>query len=130
MSNVCRILKDSKNIAVVGISDKLHRDSRKIALFLRDAGYNVVGVNPFVENVENIIVYKSLNDIPFSIDIVDVFRKSESIPELIPEILLIKPKVLWLQLGIKNDEAVKPVRDAGIEVIQDRCIMIEYLNCR
>ena len=130
MSNVCRILKDSKNIAVVGISDKLHRDSRKIALFLRDAGYNVVGVNPFVENVENIIVYKSLNDIPFSIDIVDVFRKSESIPELIPEILLIKPKVLWLQLGIKNDEAVKPIRDAGIEVIQDRCIMIEYLNCR
>ena len=130
MSNVCRILKDSKNIAVVGISDKLHRDSRKIALFLREVGYNVVGVNPFVENVENIIVYKSFNDIPFSIDIVDVFRKSESIPELIPEILLIKPKVLWLQLGIKNDEAVKPVRDAGIEVIQDRCIMIEYLNCK
>jgi predicted CoA-binding protein len=71
-----------------------------------------------------------LSDIPISIDIVDVFRKSESIPELIPEILLIKPKVLWLQVGIRNDEAVKPVLIAGIEVIQDKCIMIEYLNCR
>ena len=130
MNKICQILKESKNIAVVGISDKSYRDSRKIALFLKENGYNVVGVNPLIKNIDNIIVYNSLNDIPVQTDIVNVFRRPENIPELIQDILLIKPKVLWLQLGIRNDEAVKPVIDAGIEVIQDKCIMIEYLNCK
>lgn len=130
MNSICQILKESKNIAVVGISDKFFRDSRKIALFLCDNGYNVIGVNPYLTNVENIIVYKSLNNVPFPLDIVDVFRRSENIPDLIPDILLIKPKTLWLQLGIRNDEAIKTVQNAGITVIQDKCIMIEYLNCR
>jgi predicted CoA-binding protein len=130
MNNICKILKESKNIAVVGISNKLYRDSRKIAIFLKDAGYNVVGVNPLIKEVGNILVYNSLCDIPIQIDIINVFRRSETIPKLTRDILLIKPKVLWLQLGIRNDEAVKPVIDAGIEVIQDKCIMIEYINCK
>jgi len=131
MRSICQILKESKNIAVYGISDKPGRDSKKIALFLKDEGYNVVGVNPIlqVSEVEGIPVYKSFKDVPFQIDIVDVFRRSESIPEIIPEVLEVKPKVLWLQLGIRNDEAVQPAIDAGIETIQDHCILIEHHNC-
>ena len=130
MNSICQILKEAKNIAVVGLSDKLYRDSYRIALFLRDNGYKVIGVNPSLKNVEDIVVYKSLVDIPIKIDIVDVFRRSETIPDLIQDVLIIKPKTLWLQLGITNDKAVMPVLNAGIEVIQDKCIMIEYLNCQ
>ena len=130
MNSICQILKEAKNIAVVGLSDKLYRDSYRIALFLRDNGYKVIGVNPFLKNVEDIVVYKSLVHIPIKIDIVDVFRRSETIPDLVQDVLIIKPKTLWLQLGITNDKALMPVLNAGIEVIQDKCIMIEYLNCQ
>ena len=130
MNSICQILKEAKNIAVVGLSDKLYRDSYRIALFLRDNGYKVIGVNPSLKNVEDIVVYKSLVDIPIKIDIVDVFRRSETIPDLVQDVLIIKPKTLWLQLGITNDKALMPVLNAGIEVIQDKCIMIEYLNCQ
>lgn len=129
MRTTCEILKESKTIAVVGISDKPDRDSGRIALFLKRKGYNVVGVHPFQKDFEGIKVYKSLKDIEFPIDIVDVFRNSASIPQLIPDVLEVKPKVLWLQIGIRNDEAVKPAIDAGIEVIQDQCTAMEYNLC-
>ena len=132
MRNICEILSESKNIAVVGLSDKPGRDSRSIALFLKRQGYNVAGVNPLcsVENVDGIKVYRSLKDVPFEIDIVDVFRRSSAIPELIPDVLAVKPKVLWLQLGIQNDDAVQPAIEAGIETIQNKCILIEYRDCK
>ena len=122
-------MKQSKTIAVVGISDKIERDSRKIALFLRDKGFNVVGVNPNLNRVEDIKVYPTVKDIPFEVDIIDVFRRSSAVPDLVKEILILNFKVFWLQLGIRNDEAVKPLITNGIEVIQDKCILIEYLNC-
>ncbi|MGE5683149.1 MAG: CoA-binding protein [Bacillota bacterium] len=132
MRTVCEILKESKNIAVYGMSDKPARISRDIALFLKRKGYNVAGVNPMVKSdeVDGIKIYRSLKDVPFKIDIVDVFRRSENIPEIIPDVLEIKPQVLWLQSGIINDEAVKPAIEAGIETIQDTCIMVEYNHCR
>jgi len=92
-------------------------------------GYNVVGVNPVYEGETPIPLYKTLDDIPHRIDIVDVFRRSEYIYEIIPSVLKMRPNVLWLQLGIRNDEAVEPVAKAGITVIQDECIKIEYYNC-
>ncbi|MCX6149947.1 MAG: CoA-binding protein [Ignavibacteriales bacterium] len=130
MRSVCQILNESKTIAVVGISDKIERDSRSIAFFLKENGYDVVGVNPHLKNVDDIIVYPSLESIPFKIDIVDVFRRTDAIPDLIPDVLKVKPKTLWLQLGIRNDKAVKPVIDVGIEVIQNKCILIEFNNCK
>lgn len=130
MRSTCEILKDSKNIAVVGISNKPGRDSGRIAQYLKEAGYNVVGVNPIVKDFPGIEVYPSLKDVPFKIDIVDVFRRSDAIPEIIPDVLSVKPKVLWLQLGIRNDEAVAPVVDAGIEAVQDKCILVEHRFCR
>ena len=127
--NVCEILKNSKNIAVVGISNNPTRTSRKIAEYLLMNGYNVVGVNPSKPKIEGIEVYENLTHIPIKIDIVNVFRKSESIPELISDVLKINPKVLWLQLGIRNDDAVKPLMKTGITTIQNRCIKIDHGMC-
>ena len=130
MKTTCEILKEAKTIAVVGISNKPERDSGRIAVFLKNRGYNVIGVNPFQKDFEGIKIYEKLTDIKQDIDIVDVFRNSNSIPDLIPDVLIKKPKVLWLQLGIRNDEAVKPAEIEGIQVIQDKCIAIEYNFCR
>ena len=130
MKTTCEILKEAKTIAVVGISNKPGRDSGRIAIFLKDRGYNVIGVNPVQKDFEGIKIYQKLTDIEQDIDIVDVFRNSNSIPSLIPDVLIKKPKVLWLQLGIRNDEAVKPAEEEGIQVIQDKCIAIEYNFCR
>ena len=129
MKSICEILMESKTIAVVGISNKPGRDSGRIALFLKNRGYNVIGVNPTQMDFEGIKVYAKLTDIEQDIDIVDVFRNSNSIPDLIPDVLIKKPKVLWLQLGIRNDEAVKPAEKEDIQVIQDKCIAIEYNFC-
>ncbi len=130
MVDDCEILKNSKTIAVVGLSRKPYKTSHSIALFLRDVGYKVFGVNPYMENdIDGIKVYKSLRDIEEKIDIVNVFRRSEDIPEIIDDVLYVNPKVLWLQLGIRNDEAVKPVQEKGIITIQNKCIMVTYNSC-
>jgi len=129
MKSVCDILKEAKNIAVVGISDKPGRDSGRIADFLVSKGYNVYGVHPSLTEYHGIQIFKSLTDIPAEIDIVDVFLNSSLIPQIIPDVLAVNPKTLWLQLGVKNDEAVKPVAEKGIDVIQDSCILIEYNSC-
>jgi len=125
--NTCEILKNYKNIAVVGY--KPSRISGEIAHILANSGYKVVGVNPKYSEEAPIPVYKSLLEIPFHVEILDVFRNSDSIPELIPDVLAIHPEVLWLQLGIRNDIAVQPAIENGIIVIQDTCIKIEYFSC-
>ena len=129
MRSICEILKQSKTIAVIGISDKPGRASGPIAAMLKKNGYNVVGIHPILKEVDGIKVYKSLTDVEEDIDIVDVFRRSDAIHEIIPDVLKKKPKTLWLQSGIRNDEAVQPAIDAGIEVIQDKCIAVEYSFC-
>ncbi len=127
--DVCKILNETKTIAVVGVSSNATRTSRNIASYLKYVGYRVVGVNPGKPQIEGMEVYARLTDIPFEIDIVDVFRKAEDIHEIISDVLTINPKVLWLQLGIRNDEAVKPCIDKGIITIQDKCIKIEHGMC-
>ena len=128
--DICKILSVAKTIAVVGLSDKSYRTSRRIAEYLVEEGFKVVGVNPLINKAGEIDVYPNLTKVPFQIDIVDVFRRSENIPELIPDILKVKPKTLWLQEGIRNDEAVKPVIESGIYTIQDMCIAVYYNMCK
>ncbi len=129
--DICKILKENKNVAVVGISRNPNKTSRHIADYLIDDGFNVAGVNPAAPfECNEINVYKSLLDIPFDIEIINVFRRSEDIDELIPDVLKVKPKVLWLQLGIMNDAAIKPAADAGILTIQNQCIKVENELCR
>lgn len=128
---ICDILKDAKTIAVVGLSKSGSRTSNTIADYLRQHDYNVVGVNPTVdkEELNGFKFYKSITEVPFDIDIIDVFRKSEDIEELIPAVVEKQPKVLWLQQGIRNDETVSPLRHHGIIVIQDECIMVNHRSC-
>ena len=132
MINYCEILWESKSIAVVGISRESHKISRKIASFLSEVGYDVVGVNPSFGNeyADGIKVYKTISDIPHNVDIINVFRRSEDIPGIIDEVLKQNPKVLWLQQGIRNDLAVKPVIEKGIVTIQDECIFVQYNYCK
>lgn len=133
MELICDILSASKTIAVVGISRSPNKTSRSIAEFLVNKGYHVVGVNPYFDEADStgdIKVYRNLSDIPFDVDIVDVFRRSEDIPELISDVLNKKPKTLWLQQDIRNDEAVQPVIENGINTIQDKCIAVFYNLCR
>lgn len=128
LKNIAQILEHSKTIAVVGISRNPNKTSREIADFLVQKGYNVVGVNPSFGpgDANGIKVYENLTDIPFEIDIVDVFRRSEDIPGIMNDVLAVNPKVLWLQQGIRNDTAVQPAIDAGIYTIQDKCIAVYY----
>lgn len=129
MNEYCKILTEIKNIAVVGISDKPYRDSSRIALFLKESGYNVYGVHLRLKEVSGIPIYPKLFEIPSEIDLVDVFINSKRIEEIIPDILVCKPKYVWFQLGIKNDFAASHLEKEGIKVIQDKCILIEHKRC-
>ncbi|MCX6167998.1 MAG: CoA-binding protein [Ignavibacteriales bacterium] len=130
LMEICRFLSEAKTIAVVGLSNNPDRTSRQIAEFLVYNGFRVVGINPNIKKAGEIEIYPNLSAIPFSVDIVDVFRRSETIPEIIDDLIKIKPKVLWLQQGIRNDEAVKPVIENGIYTIQDKCIAVYYNLCK
>ncbi len=130
LKSICQLLKTSKNIAVVGLSDNPMRTSFDIAHLLLDNGFNVVGVNPLISKSGEIMVYPNLTSVPFDVDIVNVFRRSEFIPDIIDEVIKIKPKALWLQQGIRNDVAVKPVKENGIIVFQDICIAVYYNLCK
>ena len=124
------ILTGSPTVAVLGI----HREPEKAAFYvpeyLHDEGYRVIGVNPeFVnETIFGERVFSSLRDIQEPVDLVDVFRKPEAIPQHVDEILAMphRPKYVWFQLGIKNEEAAKALEDAGIIVIQNRCTLADH----
>lgn len=130
MEMICGLLAESKNIAVYGLSSDISKTSRQIADFLVEKGFNVVGVNPSIDSAGKIDVYPNLKSIPHKIDIVNVFRRSEDIPKLIDDVLAVNPKALWLQQGIRNDNAVKSVSENGIITIQDKCITVYYNLCR
>lgn len=121
-----RILKESKTLAIVGLSANWYRPSFFAAKYLQEHGYRVIPVNPAYEEVLGEKCYPSLKDIPEQVDIVDCFRKSEDIEPLARQAIEIGAKVLWLQLGVVNEKAAKLARDAGLEVVQDRCVKIEH----
>lgn len=121
-----RILKQSKTLAIVGLSANWYRPSFFAAKYLQEHGYRIIPVNPAYEEVLGEKCYPSLKDIPEKVDIVDCFRKSEDIEPLAQQAIEIGAKVLWLQLGVVNEKAAKMARDAGLEVVQDRCVKIEH----
>jgi predicted CoA-binding protein len=121
-----RILRDNRTIAVVGLSANWYRPSYFAAKYLQEHGYRVIPVNPTVEGVLGEKCYKTLRDIPEKVDIVDCFRRSEEIPALAAEAVAIGAKVLWLQLGVKSEEARRIAEAAGLEVVEDRCMKIEH----
>lgn len=129
MNKICEILNSSKNIAVVGISNKPGRDSGIIARFLKDRGFNVYGVNPALNRFDDIPIYKSLKEIPVPIDIVDIFRRSEFVMEIVKEAIEIKAKIIWMQYGVINYEAKKLAEESGLIVVINECIAVEYRRC-
>ena len=121
-----RILKQNHTLAVVGLSANWYRPSFFAAKYMQEHGYRIIPVNPAYEEVLGEKCYPSLKDIPEKVDIVDCFRKSEDIEPLAEQAIEIGAKVLWLQLGVINEKAAKMARDAGLEVVQDRCVKIEH----
>jgi len=120
------LLKRSKVIAVVGHSDKPHRTSYRIGQYLRDAGYKVYPVNPIVPDIDGEPSYPNLAAVPEPIDIVDVFRRSEYLPEIVDEAIAAGAKVIWTQLGVVDEGAALRAEEAGLDVVMDRCIMVDH----
>lgn len=119
------ILVQSNVIAVVGLSDKPDRVSYMVSEAMKNKGYQIVPVNPNATEILGEKCYPSLSDIPFPVDIVNVFRRSEYTPEVAAEAAQIGAKVIWLQLGISNDEVANIGADHHMTVIMDRCIKVE-----
>ena len=123
-----RILKESKTIAVVGLSDKQDRDSYLVAKYLKENGYRIIPINPNISEWMGIKAYASLKDVPAKekIDAVDIFRRSEFVSEIVNEAIETKAKAIWMQLGVVNEEAARKAEDAGLLVVMDRCMRIEH----
>jgi len=125
---ISQVITTAKTIAVVGISRKPEAVSRMVAEYMSQHGYTIIPVNPVAEEIMGEKCYHSLADIPFPVDVIDVFRKPNTLVELAEKIIAMphKPKTVWFQLGIANNEAAKIIEDAGINIIQSRCIKIEH----
>jgi len=127
MSDALEILRSATTIAIVGVSDKPDRPSYGVAKYLLDnTDYELYFVNPVVKELFGKPVYATLADIPTKIDIVDVFRKSEDIPGVMEQAIAIGAKNFWMQLGITNESSAAQGAAAGLGVVQDKCIKIEY----
>jgi len=121
-----RILRDSRVLAVVGLSADWFRPSYFAAKYMQEHGYRVIPVNPKYESILGERCYKSLRDIPEKVDLVDIFRKTQDVMPIAEDAIAIGAKVLWQQLGVKNDAAAAKARAAGLETVLDRCVKIEH----
>ena len=128
-----RILEDAKRIAVLGIKPLFDRPAYFVPEYAQAAGYEIIPVPVYYPELTELFgskVYRRVADVPGEIDIVDVFRRPEHIPPHVADILACKPRVAWFQLGIVNDEAAETLARAGIQVVQDRCLLVEHKRLR
>ena len=121
-----RILLRHRTFAVVGLSANWYRPSYFAAKYLQDHGYRIIPVNPRYGEVLGEKCYADLRSIPGPVDIVDCFRKSVEIPAIADDAIAMGAKVLWMQLGIVNDEAARRASEAGLDVVMNRCVKIEH----
>lgn len=120
------ILGESRVIAIVGLSNKPHRDSYAVGAYLQQHGFRIIPVNPRCDEILNEPCYESLEALPMKVDMVDCFRRSESIPDIARSAVAIGAKCLWMQLGVRNEEARSIAEAAGLDVVEDKCTKIEY----
>ena len=125
------ILEKYKTIAVVGLSKNPAKDSHRVAKYLKAEGYHIIPINPFAEAILGEECYKSLLDVPETIEIVDIFRRAKDVPPIVDQAIeltkkLGNPRVIWMQLGIVNEKAARRARNAGLTVVMDRCMKIEH----
>lgn len=124
------LIQSSKVIAVVGLSPKPDRPSYEVAAYLQAHGYQIVPVNPSATEILGEKSYPSLSDIPFAVDIVDVFRQPDAVPAIAEEAVRIGAKALWLQLGVISEEGATIAERAGLTVVMDRCLMVDHMALR
>ncbi len=125
-AEIKKILESCKTIAVVGCSSNPEKAANRIPKYMKEHGYKIIPVNPNSENILNEKTYKSLSEIKENVDIVNIFRPSEECLEVVREAIRLKPKVIWMQLVIINEEAKKLAEKNGIKVVMDKCLMVEY----
>jgi predicted CoA-binding protein len=130
-----RDLLDVNTIAVVGCSSTPGKEAHQIPKYMLEQGYDIVPVNPFADTIFERTAYDSLGDVEEDIEMVDVFRPSEEVPEIVDDVLARHEdrgdiESLWLQLGIHHDDATERAVDAGIDVVQDRCLKVEHQRLR
>ena len=123
---ITKILRESKTIAVVGLSSSPMRPSFGVSQYMKDAGYRIIPVNPNETEVLGEKSYARLEDVPEKIDIVNVFRRAEEVPPVVESAIRIGAKAVWMQLGVENEQAAEKARAAGLVVIEDACILVEH----
>ena len=138
-NQIKEILTKYHVIAVVGLSKEPEKDSHRVSAYLKQHGYQIIPVNPFADEVLGEKSYKSLLDIPpeiqKTIEIVDVFRPSKDVPPIVEQAIKLKalygkPFVVWMQVGIVNEQAAKAAEHAGINVVMDKCLMVEHKHLK
>ena len=130
MDEIEKIIKESKNVAVVGLSNKLGRPSLTVASYLKGQGYKIIPVNPTIQEVGGDKCYPDLASVPDRIDIVDVFRKSDEVLPVVDAAIKIGAKAIWMQEGIVNEEAANKAREAGLMVVMDKCMLKEHARLK
>ncbi len=126
MNDFEKILLNAKNVVVVGISRDKAKASFSVAKYLSDHGYNIIPVNPVADELLGKKVFHSLSEIKQPVDIVDVFRPSEECKQVVVDALKLNPKMVWLQLGIKNNDAKGLAEQKGVVFVQNKCIRTEH----
>jgi predicted CoA-binding protein len=127
---ILEILKNYKAIAVVGLSSNPTRPSHGVAEYMQRAGYRIIPVNPNEREVLGEKSYARLEDVPEKVEIVDIFRRAEDVPPVVESAIRIGAKVVWMQLGIANEQAAEKARSAGLVVVEDACIFVEHRKRR
>ncbi len=124
--DIIHVLQNYNKIAVIGLSPKEDRASNRVAKYLQDHDFKIYPVNPMHDNILGEVSYQTLLDIPDDIEVVDIFRKSAAVPEIVDQAIEKGAKIIWMQEGIVNNRAADKAREAGLKVIMDRCILKEH----
>ena len=127
---IAAILQHYHTIAVVGLSTDPHKPSYQVARYLQSQGYRIIPVNPGCREILGETCYPSLKQIPGPVEVVDIFRKAEAIPEIVEEAVAVGARVIWMQLGLEHPEAAARARAAGLQVVMNRCMKIEHAQLR
>jgi uncharacterized protein len=122
------LLSSAHTIAVVGHSADPSRTSYQIAAFLRRAGYNVIAVNPTITEIDGELCYATLADVPEPVDIVNVFRRSEYLPDVVHDAIAVGAGAVWAQLGVEHRDAADIAQEADMLLVMDKCIKVEYMR--
>ncbi|MBI2680687.1 MAG: CoA-binding protein [Candidatus Solibacter usitatus] len=126
MSPAFDIIRNTSTIAVVGLSSKRYRPSYGVAEYMQRAGYRIIPVNPHETEVLGEKCYATLEDVPVPVDMVDIFRRSEFVPDIVAAAIRIGARSIWMQEGVIHEQAAQTARDAGLAVVMDRCILKDH----